>query len=118
MRASKDKNLYEASDTIFRLSADSLIRKQCRDREEYYQDLRNYERVIAEKDASIAKKTLPLSKKMRCLEKRSLRQKDFALYSKSMGLWIRGKNAHISLSDIFTPPFHVRTVLKFLSYAL
>lgn len=36
----------EASDTIFRMSADDLVRKRCRDREEYYQDLRNYERKI------------------------------------------------------------------------
>lgn len=63
MLASKDKNLYEASDTIFRLSADAQIRKQCRDREEYYQDLRNYERVIAEKDASIAEKGTSIVKK-------------------------------------------------------
>lgn len=61
--ASKDKNLYEASDTIFRLSADAQIRKQCRDREEYYQDLRNYERVIAEKDAAIAEKDAAIATK-------------------------------------------------------
>ena len=53
MLASENKYLSEASNTIFQLSADEQIRKQCRDREEYYQDLRNYERVIAEKDASI-----------------------------------------------------------------
>lgn len=53
MLASKNKYMNEASNTIFQLSADEQIRKQCRDREEYYQDLRNYERVIAEKDASI-----------------------------------------------------------------
>ena len=53
MLASENKYLNEASNTIFQLSADEQIRKQCRDREEYYQDLRNYERVIAEKDASI-----------------------------------------------------------------
>ncbi len=46
MLASKDEYLQEASETIFRLSADDLVRKRCRDREEYYQDLRNYERKI------------------------------------------------------------------------
>ena len=35
---------------MFRMSTDEMIRKRCLDREEYYQDLRNYERVIAEKD--------------------------------------------------------------------
>lgn len=32
--------LFKASNTIFQLSTDEQIRKQCRDREEYYQDLR------------------------------------------------------------------------------
>ena len=53
MIASKDEYLNEAARTMFRMSADDLIRKRCRDREEYYQDLRNYERVIAEKERSI-----------------------------------------------------------------
>lgn len=46
MLASKDEYLQEASETIFRMSADELVRKRCLDREEYYQDLRNYERKI------------------------------------------------------------------------
>lgn len=46
MLASTNEYFQEASDTIFRMSADDLIRKRCRDREEYYQDLRNYERKI------------------------------------------------------------------------
>ena len=46
MLASKDEYLQEASETMCRMSADDLVRKRCRDREEYYQDLRNYERKI------------------------------------------------------------------------
>ena len=46
MLASKDAYLQEASEPIFRMSADELVHKRCRDREEYYQDLRNYERKI------------------------------------------------------------------------
>lgn len=53
MIASRDEYLKEASQTIFRMSADEEIRKRCRDREEYYQDLRNYERAIAEKEEEI-----------------------------------------------------------------
>lgn len=62
MLASKNEYLYEASNTIFKLSADEQIRKQCRDREEYYQDLRNYERVIAQKDATIIEKDALIQK--------------------------------------------------------
>lgn len=53
MIASRNEYLKEASQTIFRLSAEEEIRKRCRDREEYYQDLRNYERAIAEKEEKI-----------------------------------------------------------------
>lgn len=53
MIASQDEYLNEASQSIFRMSADEMVRKRCRDREEYYQDLRNYERVIKEKEQAI-----------------------------------------------------------------
>lgn len=56
MLATGNEYMQEAANTIFELNADELIRKQCRDREEYYQDLRNYERVIAQKDAAIMEK--------------------------------------------------------------
>ena len=46
MLASKNEYLQEAAEAIFRMNADDLVRKQCYDREEYYQDLRNYERKI------------------------------------------------------------------------
>lgn len=46
MLASKDEYLQEAAQTIYRMSADDMVRKRCRDREEYYQDLRNYEKKI------------------------------------------------------------------------
>ena len=55
MLAYKDEYLNEASNTIFRLNADEQIRKQCLDREEYYQDLRNYEKALAETKAALDK---------------------------------------------------------------
>ncbi len=55
MLAVKDEYIREASHTMFELSADEQIRKQCRDREEYYQDLRRYEKAIVEKDAQLQK---------------------------------------------------------------
>lgn len=55
MLASKNEYIKEAAETIFKFNTDAQIRKQCLDREEYYQDLRNYERVILEKDNSISK---------------------------------------------------------------
>ena len=53
MRASKNNSIREASDTIFLLSAETNIRKRCLDREEYYRDIRTYNKIIAEKDALI-----------------------------------------------------------------
>lgn len=55
MLAYKDEYLNEASNAIFRLNADEQIRKQCLDREEYYQDLRNYEKALAETKAALDK---------------------------------------------------------------
>lgn len=46
MLATKDEYLQEAAQTIYRMSADDMVRKRCRDREEYYQDLLNYEKKI------------------------------------------------------------------------
>lgn len=46
MSASINEYLQEAANTLYMLNADEAVRKRCRDREEYYQDLRNYERKI------------------------------------------------------------------------
>ena len=83
MLASKNEYLDEASKTIFQLSADEQIRKRCRDREEYYQDIRNYERevkklhktidenitIISEKDAIISQTNAALAEKDSMIEK-------------------------------------------------
>ena len=50
MLAEKNEYLQEAAGTMFRLTAEEQIRKRCRDREEYYQDMRNYERYIAQQE--------------------------------------------------------------------
>ena len=63
MLAYKDEYLNEASNTIFRLNADEQIRKQCLDREEYYQDLRSYEKVIAEMNTMLLEKDAALTEK-------------------------------------------------------
>ncbi|MBD5541806.1 MAG: Rpn family recombination-promoting nuclease/putative transposase [Lachnospiraceae bacterium] len=55
MIASKDKDIEEAAKALFQFCTDEQVRKLCRDREEYYQDLANYERVISQKDALIEK---------------------------------------------------------------
>ncbi|MCM1268487.1 MAG: Rpn family recombination-promoting nuclease/putative transposase [Bacteroidales bacterium] len=46
MTASEDEALYAAAKALFYQSSDEDIRMRCRDREEYYQDMRNYERKI------------------------------------------------------------------------
>ncbi len=61
--ADQNEYLEAASKSIFLYNTDEQIRKMCRDRVEYYQDLRSYERhfakqetIIAEKDNIIAEK--------------------------------------------------------------
>ena len=60
MLTEKNEYLQETAGTMFRLTAEEQIRKRCRDREEYYQDMRNYERYIAQQegDLTIAKRAL------------------------------------------------------------
>ena len=54
MLAAEDENMREAAESIFVYNTEEQIRKMCRDREEYYQDLKNYERAVLERDDSIA----------------------------------------------------------------
>ena len=63
MLAENNTYITEATNTIFRLSAEELIQKRCRDRDEYYQDLKNYERTIAEKDELLTEKDNQLTEK-------------------------------------------------------
>ena len=53
----------EAAKTMFKLSSDEHIREQCRRREEYYQQIRTYERDLAVKDAKIAEQSALLADK-------------------------------------------------------
>ena len=69
MLASKNEYLQEASETIFRMSADDLIRKQCLEREEHYQDMRNYERAIAEKEQKIERDRIEHEQDLRNYER-------------------------------------------------
>ena len=63
MLAKNNEYLEEASKTLFQLSADEQIKKRCLDREEYYQDLKAYEKAIAKKNIIIAEKDNIISKK-------------------------------------------------------
>ncbi len=80
MIAEKDKDIEEAARSLFQFCTDEQVRKLCRDREEYYQDLRNYEReiermkkVIAEKEAemdiALFEKDTAILEKDRVIEK-------------------------------------------------
>lgn len=53
----------ETAKTMFRLSSDEHVREQCRRREEYYQQIRTYERNLADKDAKIAEQSALLADK-------------------------------------------------------
>ena len=55
MLAKGNEYLEEATKTVFRMSAEDLVIKRCRDREDYYADIRSYQKeiakVTAERDA-------------------------------------------------------------------
>ena len=88
MLAYKDEYLNEASNTIFRLNADEQIRKQCLDREEYYQDLRSYEKVIAEMNTMLLEKDTSLTEMDAILAKKesAIRERDSAIMEKDSAI--------------------------------
>lgn len=61
--ADQNEYLEAASESIFLYNTDEQIRKMCRDRVEYYQDLRSYERHFAKLDAIIVEKTNMIAEK-------------------------------------------------------
>ncbi|MDE7275403.1 MAG: Rpn family recombination-promoting nuclease/putative transposase, partial [Lachnospiraceae bacterium] len=63
MLASENNYIAEASNTMFRLSAEENIRKRCLDREEYYREIRTYKKIIAEDKACIAEKDACIAEK-------------------------------------------------------
>lgn len=80
MTAEEDEALYEAAKTLFYNSSEEEIRMRCLDREEYYQDMRNYERkieqdrleherLIAEKDEALAEKDKQYQRSLTEIEK-------------------------------------------------
>lgn len=53
MIASKDKHLAQAAQTMFRMSADDLIRKRCLDRQEHEQAIDRLNKTLQEQSAQI-----------------------------------------------------------------
>ena len=68
MIAKEGKALYEAAKTLFYNSSDEEIRLRCLAREEYWQDVRYYQRTIAEKDQTIAEKDQAIAERDRVIE--------------------------------------------------
>lgn len=52
MLASDNNYMNEAARTMFQLSADEQIRERCLAREEYYQEVRAYKKIIAEQESN------------------------------------------------------------------
>ncbi len=63
MIAENNEYMKEASKTIFQLSADELVSKRCRDREEYYDDIRSYQHALEKQAAIINEKDNTISQK-------------------------------------------------------
>ena len=63
MLSEKNETIKEASGLMYILNAEARIQKRCRDREEYYQNIRTYEHEIAKRDDMILKKDSIISKK-------------------------------------------------------
>lgn len=82
MTASEDEALYETAKALYYTCSDEEIRIRCLEREEYYQDLRNYERAIEqerlehEQDLQNYRKTLE--------QERSVHEQDLQNYKRTL----------------------------------
>ena len=98
MIAGKDEYLQEASETIYRMSADELVRKRCRDREEYYQDLRSYERAIEKYERDKEEHEQDLRNYERAIEKyerdRKEHEQDLRNYERAIEKYERDRKEH------------------------
>ena len=76
IRMISEKNNYikEASETIFQMTEDEIIRKRCYDRLDYYATIKDHEAEIAEKDKLIAEKDEALAE-----QRNELAEKDKVL---------------------------------------
>ena len=96
MTASEDDALYEAAKALYYTCSDEEIRMRCLEREEYYQDLRNYERAIEqerleheqqrlehEQDLRIYKKTIE-QERLEHEQQRLEHEQDLRIYKKTI----------------------------------
>lgn len=86
--AKQNEYLQEASRSIFQFNADDQIRKMCRDRIEYHQDLRNYARHVADLESLLIHALLTQEKALLERDKAlaEIAKKDIALAEKENAL--------------------------------
>ncbi len=63
MIASNDEYLKEASNTLYTLNSDFNIRERCRNREDYYNMIANYEETINQQNAKLEEKDVKLAER-------------------------------------------------------
>ena len=88
MISEKNNYIKEASETIFQMTEDEIIRKRCYDRLDYYATIKDHEAEIAEKDKLIVEQRNALAEKDEVLVKQrnALAEKDEALAEKEKEL--------------------------------
>lgn len=63
MLSEKNEAIKEAAGLMYLMSSEARIQKRCRDREDYYQDIRIYEHEIAKRDDIISQKDIAITQK-------------------------------------------------------
>ncbi|MCM1091621.1 MAG: Rpn family recombination-promoting nuclease/putative transposase [Butyrivibrio sp.] len=106
MIAQSNEYMAEASNSIFRMNADEIIRKRCRDREDYYRDIRGWKKQIEEQGAKITEQGVQIKEQNTKLKEQgaqieemetALEEKDAALEEKDAAL--EEKDAMIADKD-------------------
>lgn len=96
MIAEKNECMQEATETLYMLNADDLIREQCLARQDYYRTQYAYNKLLREQTEELQAKDKQLKSKDRELESkdRELQAKDKELQSKDKELQSKDKELH------------------------
>lgn len=72
MLADKNEYIHEASESIFKMTADDLVLKRCRDREDYIADIASYQHENAKLAAACEKERIARTQAEKALEQERL----------------------------------------------
>lgn len=89
MLAEKNEYLKETAQTVFRMSAEELVLKRCRDREDYYADIRSYKKALKKRDEVIEEQSEQLKEQSEQIKEQSAQLKEQSTQIKELNAVVK-----------------------------